>query len=475
MKKIFIFLFIISIFLFTNMSTALEVNLNKIISTVKETQRLHLSVYQGNLALVTEVRSFELPAGKCYVHYKDVAALLEPDSVQILPLDILNQVKIIEQNFRHDPINSRNFLRKIEGKNIILLEKDKNKPEENFVEAKLLSTTSPYVFQIGDEIHIDHPGRIMLPRIPEDIFLNPTLIWLLESPKSQDMPFKVSYLTKGITWEPSYNITIFEGKELAKINAWINIKNESGVSYPRAGLSFVGSSINRVDETFINREKKPLREGMVDAIMPYINKKGIYQVYDLNWNTSLFDGEIKQISLFSEANIQYKKKYIFKGRKSFPWFRYKKGLKPGVMLYLLIKNTPDLNSNLPLPEGKVWIYEQMQDGKIDLLGGNKILVTPVGKVQEIQVGTVSDIEGEHTQIDFKIPSKGVYEESFLINLKNLKNTDVQVEVIEILEGDWEIIDNSHPFVKKDASTIAFEVSLISYESKTITYSVKTKK
>lgn len=474
-KKIFIFLFIITLF-FTKMSPALGVDLNKRISTVKQTQRLHLSIYAEGLALVTEVRNFELPEGKFYVHYKDVAAFIEPDSVQILPLDVLSQVKIIEQNFRYDPINSRTLLKKVTGKSVILLEEGETKPEENFKEAKLISNNAPYVFQIGDEIHLGHPGRIVLPKMPENIFPYPTIIWLLESPKRQDVPFKVSYITKGITWWTGYNITFFEDGKRALINAWINVKNESGVSYPRTGLSFVSGEINKSIENLINRQEKPLREGMVDAIMPFIGKNmGEYQVYDLNWNTGLYDGEIKQISLFAKQNIPYKKKYIFKGRESFPLFRYNKGLKPKVKLFLLIENTPDLNSNLPLPDGRVWVYRQREDGEITLCGKDRVSITPVKQFQQIQIGTVSDIEGEHTQIDFKVPSRDVYEETFLINLKNYKDSEAQIEVIETLEGDWEILKNSHPFVKKDGSRIAFDVTLGPGAIKAITYTVKTKK
>jgi len=78
-------------------------------------------------------------------------------------------------------------------------------------------------------------------------------------------------------------------------------------------------------------------------------------------------------------------------------------------------------------------------------------------------------------LDFKVDSANkVLTESFEIKLRNHKKTPVEVRVVEHLSrfANWELIEKSDEFIKKDASTIEFHVTVQPDEEKVVTYKVR---
>jgi len=57
-------------------------------------------------------------------------------------------------------------------------------------------------------------------------------------------------------------------------------------------------------------------------------------------------------------------------------------------------------------------------------------------------------------------------------LKNAKDEDVVVKVLEPLPGDWQIIEESHPHTKIDASRASWLVTVPSKGETELTYRVR---
>ena len=73
---------------------------------------------------------------------------------------------------------------------------------------------------------------------------------------------------------------------------------------------------------------------------------------------------------------------------------------------------------------------------------------------------------------FHVDSSGrTVDESFTIKLRNHKKTTVEVRVVEHLYrgANWEIQKNSAPYVKTDAHTIEYRVTVAPDEEKSIDY------
>ena len=65
--------------------------------------------------------------------------------------------------------------------------------------------------------------------------------------------------------------------------------------------------------------------------------------------------------------------------------------------------------------------------------------------------------GSRKQIDWKKLASDSYEAAFEITLRNHKQEDVVVKVIEPIPGDWQMIDSSHTYIKGNAFTAEFLV------------------
>ena len=66
---------------------------------------------------------------------------------------------------------------------------------------------------------------------------------------------------------------------------------------------------------------------------------------------------------------------------------------------------------------------------------------------------------KRTQTDFKQISSRMYETEWEIKIRNHKNEDVVVGLIEPVPGDWTMISNSQSYEKVNAFTARFDVNV----------------
>ena len=77
-------------------------------------------------------------------------------------------------------------------------------------------------------------------------------------------------------------------------------------------------------------------------------------------------------------------------------------------------------------------------------------------------------------MDYDVISSCVSESTWRIDLRNHKDEDVNVLLVEPVGGDWEILAASHRATKVDAFTFKFEVDVPARGEETITYRVRTR-
>ena len=94
---------------------------------------------------------------------------------------------------------------------------------------------------------------------------------------------------------------------------------------------------------------------------------------------------------------------------------------------------------------------------------------------KMKIGYTLDIAGERVQTDDRKPARRVNEQDWRIRLRNHKDVPVQVEVLETLQrrrANWEILEKSHEYKKKDYRTIVFEVDVPANGEVVVTYTVR---
>ena len=128
---------------------------------------------------------------------------------------------------------------------------------------------------------------------------------------------------------------------------------------------------------------------------------------------------------------------------------------------------------MPLPKGIVRVYKKDTEGALQFIGEDQIDHTPEDETIRIKMGEAFDIVAERVQTNFKILDSGhLYESSYRVSLRNHKEEDVVITVVERLSGDWTIQENSHDYVKEASHRIRFDVPVEKKSSAELTYTAR---
>jgi hypothetical protein len=147
---------------------------------------------------------------------------------------------------------------------------------------------------------------------------------------------------------------------------------------------------------------------------------------------------------------------------------------PKVWVMREFKDSEQNHLGMPLPKGRVRFYRRDSDGQLEFTGENVIDHTPKDETVRVFTGDAFDLTGERKRTSFKVNNRGDNaDEAFEIKLRNHKKEPVEIRVVEHLYRwtNWEISDNSDPFVKTDSQAIEFRVQIKPDEEKTLTYKV----
>jgi hypothetical protein len=111
---------------------------------------------------------------------------------------------------------------------------------------------------------------------------------------------------------------------------------------------------------------------------------------------------------------------------------------------------------------------------MQFVGEDLIDHTPKDEKVRLYIGDAFDIVGERKQTNYQQISQRLLKQSFEISLRNHKEKEVTVTVIEHAYGDWKVVNSSQPFTKKDSHTIEFAVKVPANGESKVTYDLEIK-
>jgi len=127
---------------------------------------------------------------------------------------------------------------------------------------------------------------------------------------------------------------------------------------------------------------------------------------------------------------------------------------------------------MPFPAGVIRIYKASNHEGLLFIGEDRIQHIPQEEEIQIHAGEAFDIFAERTQTDYKQTTTRLYESAWEITLRNHKEKDVKVGVVEPLSGNWSVVSSTHTFRKIDAFTIRFDVQISKEEEVKIRYTAE---
>jgi hypothetical protein len=442
------------------------------LSVSREVQKdVAVTIYNGNLGLVKDVRETRLPSGTTEVQFQDVAALIDPTSVHLKSLTDPAALKILEQNYEYDLLSSQKLMEKYVGKRVRLYQ-----PDGTYHDATLLSTAGP-VYEINGQIHLGHNGRLVLPALPENLVSKPTLVWLLKNQLAAAQKIEASYLTGGITWKADYVMVVNAADTRSDLTGWVTIDNKSGATYGNAALKLVAGDINRARDP---RPSPRMMEIAAQAASPEAARRDFvsegffeYHLYALDGRTTIKDNQTKQLSLMSATEVPIRKHLVYYGAQDY--YRNQYGMPVSnqkVAVLIELRNSKENRLGAPLPKGKVRLYKADSSGSTQFIGEDWIDHTPRDERVKIKVGDAFDVVGERVQKDWRKIAGNTWEVEWEISLRNHKKEDQMVKVIEPVPGDWQVLHATHKSEKPEAHTLTFEVPVPKESSSKLTYRVR---
>ena len=468
MKSLFILTTLLS-FLFSVQTGAAA----PLTSTLKDQQSVAVTIYNSNLGLVKDTRLVELKPGILELKFMDVAAKVDPTTVHIKSLADGSSLSILEQNYEYDLLNPQKLLEKFVGQKVQLSTINPDTKKEEIVDATLLSTQGGNIFQIGDKINIGHPGRILLPKIPENLIPQPTLVWVLENKISKPQKLEASYLTSGINWKADYVAVLNKSDTLTDLTGWVMIDNKSGATFQNTSLKLVAGDIHRVQPE-MDMARPMAKMAAERAASPQFKEESFfeYHLYTLDRRTTIKDNQTKQMTLLDASQVPVKKLFIFSGSPQYYFYQDQTSSKQKIGVFLELENSKKNHLGMPLPKGTVRVYKEEQDGSLQFVGEDRIDHTPKDEKFKIKIGEAFDLVGERVQTDYKRLGRNLFEVAFEVSLRNHKNEDIKVFVEEPIPGDWEMLSNTHPYEKLQAHLIRFEVPVAKDKEVKVKYRIR---
>ena len=136
-----------------------------------------------------------------------------------------------------------------------------------------------------------------------------------------------------------------------------------------------------------------------------------------------------------------------------------------------ISNTKENNLGVPLPKGKIQLYQSSSSGNIEYVGEDEIRQVPKGANATIISGRAFNVVGKRKVLNYDRQRKSE-EGTISIEVSNTLSKDIKVRLIEHIYGDWVIRDASANYRKEDASTIHFPLMIPANTSEIITYTYR---
>jgi hypothetical protein len=442
-----------------------------VIQAQTDNQRLSLTIYNSDLALIQDTRSLDVPAGRTRLEFKDVSASIKPETVVLSAPGIA----IVEQNFDFDLLTPSKLMEKAVGQQVQIVRINPGNGEQITETATVLSVNDGVVLKIGERIEVlredSVPTRVIFSKVPENLRARPTLSINVQSNRAGRRDATLSYLSGGLSWKADY-VALFDEKQgKVDVQGWITLTNSSGTTYTNAETQLVAGNINMVraeqPDWAENQRRQTMRAAGTEAnAKPQLAD---YYLYPLAERTTIAENQTKQVGFVDASGVTARKAYQYRA----DWFSSQS--EPAhADVVVQFANSASTGMGTQLPAGIVRVYMRDVEGKPKFVGEDKIEHTPQGSELSIKTGEAFDITVQPTLVKQERVTlfRSKYSMEYLI--RNARATNAKVEIKQGgLWRDGRVITESHKSASVDAYTLKWDVPVPANGETKLTFTVET--
>ena len=423
-----------------------------------------LTIYKDGTALIKQPVAWSIPSGDSYVTWSGLPDGIHKDT----PFLNLDGADILSQRFNDNVFSGADYFKSLRGEQIQV------KPKEGkLVKGTLLEINSSAV-TISHQSGVITFNRNELEFIgnkKKDIlepFFHPYLSWNLKSKSNKSVEGELVYKSNNFSWNTVYRLKMVN-EEKGTLIAEAVISNSSNMDFKNALLQLVEGNLNKP------RTKEPPRlERMNHALSMPANggamsrmvkdELGDYHIYSLNETHDLGGKENITVRIYGPLDVGYEKKYVFENTE-------RRQKEEPLEVQLTMDNTESNGLGISLPGGKVEMYSYKKSSTLEYIGADNMGQVPKGQSTTLTSGRAFDVTGNRKVLNYDRQRKS--EEAVIeIKVSNTRNEEVDILLIEHINGDWIIKDESLNYQKKDASTVHFPLSLNAGETKSVYYTYR---
>ena len=417
-----------------------------------------ITVYKDGTALVKQEIIWDaISKGTTNLKYGDIPKSIHKDT----PFISIKNAQDLSQKFVEKTFSSDEFFSSKKG-NIITI-KLKN---EKAVSGILLELTNKILtIQVKNSLRSFSRNNIEYIETG-DVVSNPNfspyLYWEVKNNKTGNLKGNLVYKLSNISWDAIYRLTT-NGQTKGELVVEGVISNNSSKDYINTNVNLVEGKINKVKSINNNNYgKMEMSRSLPNKNTP--DALGDYHIYSAGKIKNFTAKENLTVGIYGPLNVNYEKNYVFEN------FERQQKEEPLKVEYTL-SNTEKDGLGIVLPAGKVDIYTSSSKGGFEYIGSDRLGQVPKGESSTIQAGYAFDITGKRRVLNYDRQRKS--EEAVIeVSVNNTWSETASVKIVEHINGDWVIKDQSHDYIKKDASTIYFLIDVKPGKKEFITYTYR---
>jgi hypothetical protein len=414
-------------------------------------ERLALTIYNQNLALVEDVRRLTLPAGRSRQEFPGVSASIRPETVSLSGAGL----SVVEQNFDFDLLTPDKLMTAAVGDEIGLVRINPATGSETELRARVLAANEGVVLQIGDRIEVLRddgvPTRVIFDEVPANLRPRPTLSVTLNADRAGPRETTLSYLTTGLSWRADYVIDFDEAAGRMDLTGWITLTNQSGVTFTDADTRLVAGELNMLSGLGSGYRAQTYGTDSGEA-----EDLADYYIYPIPERVTVANTQTKQVGLYAATGVPARKRY----RAEFSGFGNRQPSSAEVAV--VFDNSRASGLGRALPSGIVRVYMDDVSGQSRFVGEDGIGHTSAGAEVAITTGSAFDVTVQTTVLDSEIiridqnNSRTRYEMAY--DVRNARREPVTVEVRQIgLGRNGRLISESQTGERPNADTRLWQV------------------
>ncbi len=433
-----------------------------------------VTIYNGDVALIQDVRPLSLNNGTVRQDFPDVSAQIRPETVSLAVPD----ARIVEQNFDFDLLSPSSLMEKAVGETITLLRTNPATGAETRERARVLAVNGGVVLQIGDRIEVLRddglPVRAIFDKVPPSLRARPTLSVTLDSSRSGTRPATLSYLSRGLGWKADYVALLDRRSGTIDVQGWVTLTNTTGTTFTNARTLLVAGEVGSQDDgDGMYRPNRPRRQPVMQPGTETANREqlGDFYLYPLPERTTIADKQTKQVSFLDVKGTPATSGYRFVNN----WLGTTQQ-PASAQSIVRFSNAAKGGLGDALPAGTIRVYMRDARGQPQFTGEAAIDHTPQGSKIALATGDAFDVKVRAVVESRTRINASRWQTKMRYTLTNATPGAVTVELAQagLDWSDTRISEQSRPSERVDAGQTVWQVPVPANGSTTVTATFDTR-